>query len=458
MGMNTLFFNDNAMKKIILFVFALIAVSCNKELQPQNTASTFDGIFYASIEQNNAAKVEINDLKINWVEGDAISVFDANGTNYKFIADNIEGNKCRFTQSEDTPGKLSGSEFYAIYPYKEGNSISEDKITTNIQSAHTVSSPGLTSANGNVMTAKTSGNTLNFKNACGLMKLSISEDVAVSSLNIILPDGTFGNVTFSIASDGTPSVSTKGTVTNLDITASKGTLKAGTYFIPVVPNTFTGFRMIVNYNGGTVTKSDAFSSKTLTVTRNKVVSLGALYDGRPFYKWLTFEDGQIPSEFTGYDSNASLEVADNPLKTGNTSNKVLKETLNTKGSGYITYSLSKINSSTLGRIKGVKFEIFTNGKKMYPRGRLNAASAKEILPYSVNGVTAPDGGWTQAAFNAAYNLSGWNVLEYRAEQGGQSSFSGWTAMSLRPCLYWSNSNWDSVPVTIYIDNIGFTYE
>ena len=93
---------------------AIAAVSCAKEISPaadsevQDTIQLHSMTFSAS--SDNETKAILNDKKIEWTSGDAISIFD--GT----------GNRQFTTTDEGATATFEGlaaitDEYYALYPY-----------------------------------------------------------------------------------------------------------------------------------------------------------------------------------------------------------------------------------------------------------------------------------------------------------------------------------------------------
>ena len=118
---------------------------------------------------------------VNWVAGDAISVFDADNANVQFTTDADKTTSGTF--AEVTTGTFnkagSGVTYYAVYPYAESNAINTDdgtvELTVTVPDDQVVSH-GTFAANANAAVAKTDGaGNLAFQNVCGYLRFYISK-------------------------------------------------------------------------------------------------------------------------------------------------------------------------------------------------------------------------------------------------------------------------------------------
>ncbi|MBQ0077809.1 MAG: hypothetical protein KBS55_04160 [Bacteroidales bacterium] len=422
--------------------------------------------FTATMEP--VTKTDLDNLSPVWTEGDSISVFDANGTNFKFIASGT-GSSVSFTQSKDTPGELAGDEFYAVYPYSDALVFNSGSVTLSTPLSHTVMGKAFTSARAAVMTAHTTGDELNFKNLCSLISFTIPEGLGVTELYIYAAGQLLaGTVTATIASDGTPTASAPTDGDGINLVASEGTIAAGTYYMPVIPGSYSNIRVKLTYaeaGDHNVTVSDAFSLNAFTAARNKVNSIGTLYDTRSWFKWLTFEDGNVPgTTILSSDRAGTFTVAENPVKNSDdSSDNVLKQAIGSGStSGFFTILFSKINSSILGRATSFKLNIClattdNGGNKYFPQGRFNGASANHVFPARINGISPAGDTFTKEEMLAAYKWDGWNVIEFDASQIGKSSFADISSFMVRPAV-WSTGSNGSGPLNLYYDNFGFGFD
>lgn len=447
------------MKKLLLLLpaVALIA-SCSKTEVSESSSSEGEDFtprqFIASIEED--VKTYLKENSVFWYNGDAISVFDETGANFKFVAESA-GATTTFTQV--TEGDLQGTTFYAVYPYSAQNSISSGSVTIGMKNTYSSKAGSFTLASGCVMTARTTTDKLNFKNLTSLIKFTIPAESGISSLYFFGGGSSslVGTVTASIADDGTPSITaapeSDGGIT---ITPTEGaTFTAGDYYMPVLPGTYTSFRVKIDYAEGTVTTSDAFNLNSLTLSRSKITNIGNIYDGRKWYKWLGFEDGSIPPVII--EHGGTQNIVDNPVVgNANGSAKALQVSVASGGSGYFVIDLSKINSATRGRIKSFKFHYKPNGTKFCPRVRFNNLKAAQFPPFRIGG---KEGDYSVGATYASELHSDyWNELEFTAAQYGKTSFADITSIQIRPLVWSSGSDCSEGAVSVFIDNIGFSFE
>ena len=449
------------MRKIMfLLSMVTICVSCAKEMNPSGNSGqtpSASGVreFIATMENVETKTALGADLNVKWSKGDEISVFDEAGTNFKFAAKS-SGPSVTFTQV--TEGEMVGSVFYAIYPYKEENTIdlTTGEISSTMNTDKYNAGPGnFTKVWHNIMTARTDNNELKFKNLAALVKFTVPEGLELSSFYFATSDCILAsNISVAVGEDGTPSLSSidggKKDITINPSNADATTFKPGVYYMPILPGTFTNFRVLMTWASGSVTKSDAFGLTEFKADRNKVVNLGTLYDNREYYKWMNFENGIVNPMISWWQTNATLEVVDNPCSDDvNSSSKVLKSdasALSSQIHGGFDFSIATLNSSALGRIKSIKFQMLVNeddANKYYPR-------IDKTLPSSINGVKPSGSTWTQNEFKAAFKAGKWNTLTYTFTSN----------VKIRPMLYFSSGN----PVdastgsrVVYLDNIGFSY-
>ena len=454
------------MKKIfVLLSMVAICMSCAKEMNPagneDQSSNTGKREFVATMENVGTKTALDADLNVKWSKGDIISVFDETGKNFKFETQNT-GSSVVFTQV--TEGEMIGSTFYAVFPYNESATLSGNVISTKMNTANYTASPGDFSKSWhNIMTAKSSGNELKFKNLASLVKFEIPEGLDLASFYFSATNVIAAAVDVAVGDDGVPSVSSRSTESyGTTISPREGnTLAPGVYYMPILPGTYKNFRLALTWASGDVKQSDAFSLDQFTAERNKVVNIGTLYDNREYYKWITFENQKMHSAIAYWQGKGDLDnftIIDNPWKfTANSSSKVVKmdaSSFNEPHGGF-DVNISEINPSVKGRIKALKFQMFVtlaNAGKYYPR--LELSSSEKILPSSINGKKPTGDTWTQSEFKNAMNTDGWNTFSFPIDAATLST------LKIRPMLWFSSGK----PVDkttgdriVYFDNIGFSF-
>lgn len=442
---------------LIALPLAVFLASCQKEQSPE-AEQNVSGIneFTAFIE--NCVKTELDsDFDVLWCAGDAISVFDESGTNFKFVT-NDSGKTATF--SKVTEGEMQGSTFYALYPYYSNATIEDGTITTKTTTSYTMSGSSFTRGSESVMAAKTSGSELHFKNVNALLQFTIPTGVNIKKLYFYAGGKSLsGQMSFSLDNQDIPVVTENPAASDgITVMAEEGSFAAGTYYLPVIPYTYSNLRVQITYNDDkTCTGSEAFTVNQFTAKRNNITKIGTVYDGRSHYKWITFENGTIPA-CVDKNSNVSYTVEDNPAsgKT-NDSEKSIKLIQASAGSGYTGISLKNINVNIRKKITGVVFHFKPIGtgdaQKYCPRVQMNGSKHG---PKQVGSQIAASE-WTGSDYKSKIQLDYWNVLTFKASQFGVDNFETIEYLTIYPFLYSSGNNFDG-SASAYIDNIGFCFD
>ena len=455
------------MRKIMfLLSMVTICVSCAKEMNPSGNSGqtpSASGVreFIATMENVETKTALGADLNVKWSKGDEISVFDEAGTNFKFAAKS-SGTSVTFTQV--TEGEMVGSVFYAIYPYKAENTIdlTTGKISSTMNTDKYNAGPGnFTKVWHNIMTARTDNNELKFKNLAALVKFTIPEGLELSSFYFATSDYILAsNISVAVGEDGTPSLSSiDGGTKDITINPSNAdTFKPGVYYMPILPGTFTNFRVLMTWASGSVKTSDAFGLTEFKADRNKVINLGTLYDNREYYKWMNFENGIVNPMISWWQTNATLEVVGNPCSDDvNSSSKVLKSDASALSSGIhggFDFDLKNLNSNALKRIKAIKCQIYitaADNNTYFPH--LQLSTTNKILPSSINGIKPSTGTWDKDEYKNAFQAGQWNTFVFPFDP------TITTAVKLRPMMYFEGGYVSGTAGSrvVYLDNIGFSY-
>ena len=275
------------MKKTIFYLsLAVMAMSCVKEQNPgtaapEKTLSHME--FTATVEV--ATKTALDQIDeagatVKWLEGDQVAVFDGSNIN----AENGNDEGLRFqAQSEGSSVVISGeadaaaAEYYAIYPFSSGHSMSAENVFTTQIKAQQIVSAGSMADDCAVLLAKAEGANLHFKNASALVKFNLSVE-GVKSLTLI------GNNNEQIAgqfqltwNEGDPKVNavTKPEVTVTLRSEADAVLATGDYYFTIIPTSFTkGFSVILGMNDGTqkiIRRSAAVELKRNEIFRTQAV-------------------------------------------------------------------------------------------------------------------------------------------------------------------------------------------
>lgn len=284
------------MKKIFLFAAAaLMLFACSKQVAPETSVKT-DGekmIFHATAESLPIPGTKIysdENYKVMWNADDRITIFNKRTYNdqYKFLGQ--DGDTGGDFEEIPASGFISGNKIdnvFAIYPYvKKTNKVNNAgtilTVTLPDEQEYKEKSVGI---GANYMVAVAEDMYLQFKNVCGYLRFRFwGSNVSVKSIKLEGNNGEkiAGKAEVTPVLDGVPTTVMLSDATgSITLTCTTPVLlgtsaEAATEFIFVVPpTTFTGgFKVTVTDNNGkTFVKS---STKSLTITRSKMESMGAM--------------------------------------------------------------------------------------------------------------------------------------------------------------------------------------
>ena len=270
------------MKKYIQSMMAFAAIvsfaSCSSEdnnTTIENESATKVMTFTATQEgdeQSTRAAISTSDSKvINWESDDKISIFDGTKNN-QFTLKNGAG-----TKSATFQGVAASAETYtAVYPYQSEATLSGtsvEKVTLKATQNATANSFDKEAA---LMIAEGGdGNTLNFKNVVGYVKVKPNFDCKRIELmdfdNSAVLAGT-GTVSYN---NGEPKLDLSNAETKNDAITLTGDIKAGNYYYIAVPPVTLKAGWTIEFtakdNGKLYSRK---GTNPITFTRNKVTDLG----------------------------------------------------------------------------------------------------------------------------------------------------------------------------------------
>ena len=270
------------MKKYIQSMMAFAAIvsfaSCSSEdnnTTIENESAVKVMTFTATQEgdsQSTRAAISTSYSKvINWEEGDQISIFDGTKNN-QFTLKNGAG-----TKSATFQGVAASAETYtAVYPYQSEATLSGtsvEKVTLKATQNATANSFDKEAA---LMIAEGGdGNTLNFKNVVGYVKVKPTFNCTRIDLkafdNSAVLAGT-GTVSYN---NGAPTLDLSNATTKDYAITLKGDIKAGNYYYIAVPPVTLKAGWTIEFtakdNGKLYSRK---GTNDITFTRNKVTDLG----------------------------------------------------------------------------------------------------------------------------------------------------------------------------------------
>ena len=250
---------EKIMKKTIFYLaLAAAAVSCVKEQNPGVEApeKTLVPMEFVACSEMTKTTLAEDGVSVEWIEGDQVAIFD--GSNMNGDAD--EGQRFK-AQSSGASVVLAGEadpaaeEYYAIYPFSSGHSLTNGVFTTQIKAQQTVNAGSMADDCAVVVGKAEAGSSeMVFKNVCSLVKFPL-EVAGVKSLTLIGNNSEVIAGQFKLSwNDGDPQVTANSkpevAVTLRD--AEGADLVPGDYYFTILPTEFTeGFSVILGMNDGT---------------------------------------------------------------------------------------------------------------------------------------------------------------------------------------------------------------
>ncbi len=283
-------------------LLSVVAVSCsiNEIAAPDHveTASPADRIFYATIADQASevdTKVFANEeFRIRWNAGDHITIFEKNTYGAEFsVSDDIEDGSNHASFKPATNEYYTGNPldmYYAIYPYQEGTSISDDGVISFVLPEKQTYLNKSFGKGANTMVSMTENRNLMFKNAGGYLCFKLyGDNVSVSSV-ILKGNGgeaLAGDCIITVSDDGIPTVAMgdEGSTTNVVRLNCDEPVKIGSssedyteFWFVLPPVEFEaskgGFTLIVATPDGGVFTQDA--PMDLTISRNVIQKMAPL--------------------------------------------------------------------------------------------------------------------------------------------------------------------------------------
>lgn len=197
------------MKKSLIYAMTFAAVlpvltNCSKDEMKTDLASP---VITATIEGGEETKTSLTSgLKTSWTAADAIKVFSGtDGTTVSNYATTAGGeSSASFAYSSGSA--LGAAPYYAVYPYSDAATFTSGTtpyisfVIPKIQSYKENSF-----AEGQCpMVAYGNTETLNFKNVCGIYKISLTGSVTIQKLTLSATDKISGNAKVAMDYSGAP--------------------------------------------------------------------------------------------------------------------------------------------------------------------------------------------------------------------------------------------------------------
>lgn len=261
------------MKKYIFMAVAgmLALSSCSNDDNDQTTQNaprlmTFTAGFGDGA--TTRAALDGSTKKVSFDANDGISILSANNTNTKF-ATTEDGASVTFTGTA-----TADSKFYAVYPYTGGltldpsTGIISGVTIPNGQSYATMSTCGWNPA-APIAYATTTGTSLQFHNACALLKINNNRGEA-QIIEVSCHEALAGIFSLNTSSGALSGTNTAPYVAVMHVPADK------TIYIAIAPGEKTGFE--VNWMGTNHSHKSKMKHFPVTFEAGKIYNLGNTSD------------------------------------------------------------------------------------------------------------------------------------------------------------------------------------
>lgn len=309
-----------------LLSLGMVVTSCSNDdegaVNSVQIAGTHIKTFNVSQEGSGAiTRTAINGSKIEWQEGDQVTIWDGTNKQTGSISQIIASDKTQATI--ESPVADGAKKFTAVYPQSVGTGcdFSDNAITGLVIPATQKATPDSYDPAAAIMTAyldqtdyaETSrSDELQFKNVCAFLKLTTNK--AYKSIKVSTTSGAISG-TFRVSDAGSAPVLAVTSTADADKTmtlnpASGTTIATGTYYIAVAPCAeVIGLKIECETSAGT----DTYSSSTASLARNTVYAVGELGYGvsvdKPIINFGGIDGNKAIVTFTGLKTNdASLTV------------------------------------------------------------------------------------------------------------------------------------------------------
>lgn len=287
-----------------MLAVAAAAMACN-QAEIENPSPLKANQFMASAP---STKVSMNaDYSLYWEAGDQVSVFAPDGSNNLFTSEAETGAKSTILNGPDAFVVDLSQTYYAIYPYSADNSIENGVITTTIP---TVQTPVKGAFPVNFGVAVSNRHNLSFMNVCGLLGFEITQEEIVSVT--IKSKGAQEYLTGKVAVDcATASYTVVDGLTEVTL-VTKDKFAVGTYYVAVLPQTFSGMTVTMYKADGSV--ASVTNTAGFTLDRSHRLETGVVDGGTFAGKIMTITNA---AELQGFLAAADSYSAEDEVTVAN---------------------------------------------------------------------------------------------------------------------------------------------
>lgn len=287
-----------------MLAVAAAAMACN-QAEIESPSALKANQFMASAP---STKVSMNaDYSLYWEAGDQVSVFAPDGSNNLFTSEAETGAKSTILNGPDAFVIDLAKTYYAIYPYSADNSIENGVITTTIP---TVQTPVKGAFPVNFGVAVSNRHNLSFMNVCGLFGFEITQEDIVSVT--IKSKGAQEYLTGKVAVDcAAASYTVVDGLTEVTL-VTKDKFAVGTYYVAVLPQTFSGMTVTMYKADGSV--ASVTNTAGFTLERSHRLETGVVDGGTFAGKIMTITNA---AELQGFLAAADSYSAEDEVTVAN---------------------------------------------------------------------------------------------------------------------------------------------
>ena len=210
--------------------------------------------------------------KVAFDAGDAISVFDGEGNNNAFTTQDDGATATFMGEAVET------ANYTALYPYQEGASLDGTTLTATLPTEQkAVPDSYDPQANLSVATTTKEAMSFGFKNVCALVQFETAEPLKKVVFHGNSSEKVAGTLSIDMSDADAPTATGSATSITLQPAEGEAAIPAGTYYIAVLPQTFSeGFR-IASYKDDSETADQVLRiDESITLTRSYIMDLGSI--------------------------------------------------------------------------------------------------------------------------------------------------------------------------------------
>ena len=256
------------MKKFYLYTILLLAAAaCTQAIEPEDKPSD-GGLVSITLKAGNEqlAKAELVFPEVHWVSSDHVAVFDGYEKR-DFSVSSCSGSNAELSGSiSDASQKL-----LAAFPYAAAAGEQDGKLSVTVPGSQQLK--GSSSADPSALVAVASaarGEVLQFKNVCGLMKVTVDRD---GITEIVLVSGNGEAIAGTAVVDPSTGVVSEvsSPLTRISFKPEGSTFAQGDYYVCILPGTIgAGFKISAVTSDGANGMRETTSGNS--IKRNGVIS------------------------------------------------------------------------------------------------------------------------------------------------------------------------------------------